>query len=147
MLNSLQNMAWWHWWIAGAALAAIETFVPGAVVIWFGISAMVVGTLLLIMPMPWPVQFLLFAVLGVAALLLWRKYRRPEDESSEQPTLNQRGVHYIGQVFTLVEPIAGGTGKIRVGDTVWLAQGRDAPMGGQVRVTGVNGAILQVEPA
>jgi len=56
-------------------------------------------------------------------------------------------VHYIGQVFTLVEPISAGTGKIRVGDTVWLAQGRDAPAGGQVRVVGVNGAILQVEPA
>jgi membrane protein implicated in regulation of membrane protease activity len=49
-------------------------------------------------------------------------------------------------VFTLVEPIAAGTGKIQVGDTVWLAQGNDAPRGARVRVVGVNGAVLKVEP-
>lgn len=147
MSDFLRNLTWWHWWILAVALAAVETVLPGAVVIWFGVAALVVGLLMLIMPVPWQLQFVLFGVLGVVALLLWRKYRRPESESSDQPTLNQRGVNYIGQVFTLVEPIAQGTGKVQVGDTVWLAQGGDAPLGARVRVTGVNGAVLKVEPA
>ena len=66
---------------------------------------------------------------------------------SDQPALNQRGVQYIGQEFTLVEPIAGGSGKIQVGDTVWLVHGADAPAGARVRVTGVDGAMLLVQPA
>lgn len=146
MVDFIQNLHWWHWWIAAAALAAAETFLSGAIAIWFAAAALIVGALLLVVPVPWPLQWVLFAAFGTGTLLLWRKYKRPEDGKSDQPALNQRGVHYIGQVFTLVEPIAsGGTGKIQVGDTVWLAQGNDAPQGARVRVVGVNGAVLKVE--
>jgi inner membrane protein len=147
MIAFAQNLTWWHWWIAAALLAALETFLPGAVAIWFAAAAVVVGALLLVMPIPWQLQLVLFGVLGLAALMLWRKYKHPDDRASDQPTLNQRGVHYIGQVFTLVEPITSGTGKIQVGDGVWLAQGADAPVGSRVRVVGVNGAVLKVESA
>jgi len=147
MLKFLEDLAWWHWWILAAALAALETFTPGAVAIWFAVSALVVGGLLLVMPLPWQLQIVLFAVLGAVALLLWRRYRHPEGGESTQRPLNQRGVHYIGQVFTLAEPIVAGEGKVRVGDTVWLAQGGDAPLGSRVRVVAVNGTVLKVEPA
>jgi inner membrane protein len=143
----MQNLAWWHWWILAAILAVVETFVPGVIAIWFSAAALVVGALMLVMPVPWPLQFVLFGVLGVVALVLWRRLRYPSDDRSEQPTLNQRGVHYIGQVYTLVKPIVSGTGKIRVGDSVWLAHGSDAPLGARVRVVGVDGTVLQVEPA
>lgn len=146
MLDFLQDMTWWHWWIVAAVLAALETLLPGAVAIWFAVSALIVGALLLLIPIPWQLQLVLFGVLGVVALLLWRRLRHPENIESTQPALNQRGVHYIGQVFTLAEPITTGQGKVSIGDSVWLAQGRDAPAGSRVRVVGVNGAILQVEP-
>ncbi len=41
----LMQLEWWHWWIAAAVLAALETFMPGAVAIWFAVSAAVVGAL------------------------------------------------------------------------------------------------------
>ena len=129
MLNFVQNLSWWHWWILGAVLVALETFVPGAIAIWFGVAALVVGALLLLFPLPWQLQLVLFGVLGVAALVLWRKYKLPEAGETTQPMLNQRGIRYIGQVFTLAEPIAAGEGKVRIGDTVWLALGGDAPRG------------------
>jgi hypothetical protein len=147
MLEFAQKLDWWHWWIAAAVLAAAETFIPGAIAIWFAAAAVVVGALLLIVPVPWQLQLVLFGVLGVVAILVWRRYRFQDGNVSAQPALNQRGVQYIGQQFTLVEPVAGGTGKIQVGDTVWLVHGPDAPAGSRVRVTGVNGAVLQVLPA
>jgi membrane protein implicated in regulation of membrane protease activity len=61
--------------------------------------------------------------------------------------LNQRGVQYVGRTFVLADAIQGGTGKITVGDSVWLVNGGDAPVGARVRVVGVNGAVLQVENA
>lgn len=140
-----QGLVWWHWWIAAAVLAAIETFVPGAVAIWFAAAAVVVGALLLVVPVPWQLQLVLFGVLGVVALFLWRRFRPESDEATDQPALNQRGVKYIGQVFELVEDVKDGTGKIRVGDGVWLVRGADAPAGVTVRVTGVEGALLRVE--
>ncbi|MEO8315214.1 MAG: NfeD family protein [Pseudomonadota bacterium] len=145
MITFLQGLQWWHWWILGAILAAVETMLPGVLAIWFGASALVVGALLLVVPIPWQLQLVLFAVLGVVALMLWRRFRHPEAPESEQPALNQRGQHYVGQSYTLVEPIKGGSGKIQVGDTVWLVQGSDAPLGSRVRVIGVNGTVLRVD--
>lgn len=144
MTEFLQGLQWWHWWILGAILAAVETLLPGVLAIWFGAAALVVGALLLVVPIPWQLQLVLFAVLGVVALLLWRRFRHPEGPETEHSTLNQRGQHYVGQSFTLVEPIQGGTGKIQAGDSVWLVQGSDAPAGARVRVVGVNGTVLKV---
>jgi membrane protein implicated in regulation of membrane protease activity len=145
MIAFLQDLQWWHWWIVAAVLAAVETFLPGVLAIWFAAAALFVGGLLLVVPIPWQLQLVLFGVLGVVAMLVWRRFRHPESPESEQPPLNQRGQHYIGQTYTLVEPIQGGSGKIQVGDSVWLAQGSDAPVGSRVKVVGVNGAVLRVE--
>jgi inner membrane protein len=147
MIELLTKLEWWHWWIAAAALAAIETFMPGAVAIWFAASALVVGALLLVLPIAWQLQLVLFGVLGFVAIAAFRAYKQRHPDVSEQPTLNQRGAQYIGQVFTLVEAIDHGHGKGRVGDTVWKVRGPDLPAGERVRVVGVDGAVLLVERA
>lgn len=145
MLSFLHELQWWHWLIAAAVLIALETALTGAIAIWWGIAALIVGLLMLVVPLPWPLQLGLFGGLGLAALMLWRRMRKPESPVSSQAPLNQRGVHYVGQTFTLIEPIRGGSGKVQVGDTVWLVHGAEAPVGALVRVTGVDGAILRVE--
>jgi hypothetical protein len=147
MIELLSELKWWHWWIAAAVLAALETFMPGAVAIWFAASALVVGALLVVVPVPWQLQLVLFGVLGIVAILAYKAYVRRNPEDSAQPLLNQRGAQYVGQVLTLVEPIEHGTGKVRVGDTVWKVSGPDLPVGVAVRVTGVEGAVLVVERA
>lgn len=142
-----QGLQWWHWWIAAALLAAAETFLTGSVAIWFGASAFVVGALMLVVPIPWQLQLVVFAALGVVAMLLYRRYRGVEDTASDRPGLNQRATQYVGQTFTLVEPVRDGSGKIRVGDTVWLVRGADLPEGARVRVVAARGSVLDVEAA
>jgi inner membrane protein len=147
MIGFLMELKWWHWWIAAAVLAAAETFVPGAVAIWFAASAVIVGALILIVPVPWQLQLVLFGVLGLVAIVAYRIYVRKNPDVSSAPTLNQRGAQYIGQVLTLVEPIDRGFGRAKAGDTVWKVAGPDLPTGAAVRVTGVDGAVLVVEAA
>lgn len=147
MIEFVQGLQWWHWWIVAAILAAVETFMPGAVAIWFAGSAMVIGSLLLVVPLPWQLQLVTFGLLGLAAAYVYRRYFSARDQISDEPLLNRRGAQYVGQTFTLVEPLRNGNGKIRVGDTVWLVHGKDLPEGARVRVTGVRGAALEVEPA
>ena len=93
----------------------------------------------------WQLQLVLFGALGVLAIFLWRRFRPENNETTDQPMLNQRGVKYVGQVFQLFEPVKDGTGKIRVGDGVWLVRGADCRF--SVRVIGVEGAVLRVERA
>jgi membrane protein implicated in regulation of membrane protease activity len=145
MLKFLEGLTWWHWWIVAAVLAAAETFIPGALAIWFAAAALVLGIVLLMLPIQWELQLVLFGVLSVIATLLWWRYGRTTRDESTQPTLNQRGAQYVGRTFALAEAIQGGSGKVHVGDTVWLVQGSDAPAGARVKVVGVKGAVLQVE--
>jgi inner membrane protein len=142
----VQGLQWWHWWVLAAVLAVAETLVPGAVAIWFAASAVVVGALALIVPVPWQLQLMVFAILGVVACFVYRRYRGVSDLDSDAPQLNKRAAQYIGQAFTLLEPLSGGSGKVQVGDTIWLARGPDAPAGTRVRVVAVTGSVLQVEP-
>lgn len=143
----MSQMVWWHWLVIAVVLAAAETFLPGAVAIWFAASAAFIGIVMVGVDLPWQYQWLGFAILGLVALLLFRIYRKRYPEEVEQPHLNQRGVQYIGSELVLVEAIEQGQGRAKLGDGVWKVEGPEMPCGARVRVTGVKGAILTVEPA
>jgi membrane protein implicated in regulation of membrane protease activity len=145
VLNFLQSLTWWHWWIVAAVLAAAETLIPGALAIWFAAAALVLGIVLLAVPIRWELQLVLFGLLSVVATMLWWRFGRSGEVVSEQPMLNQRAAQYIGRTFTLAEAIEDGSGKVEVGDTVWLVRGPDAPAGARVKVVGVSGAVLEVQ--
>lgn len=145
---SLEEIEFWYWWITAIVLVVLEVFAPGTVALWMGVSATVVGFLLLAIPdLTWQIQFLVFAVLSVVTVVGWRAYQLRYPTETDQPSLNRRGEQYIGRVFTLSEAIVNGTGKIHVDDTMWKVVGVDLAEGTQVRVTGVEGTLLTVEPA
>jgi len=143
----MEQLGYWHWWIGAVVLLVMELFAPGAFFLWLGISAAIVGLLVyLFMGIEWQYQLLLFSLLSVASIVAWRFYLKDRTEVTDQPTLNRRGAQYIGRSFTLDEPLVNGVGKIRVDDTTWRIEGTDCEAGRQVRVTGVDGVMLQVEP-
>lgn len=144
---NFEGIAYWHWWIAALLFLMLETFVPGAVFLWMGVSAAVVGLLALLLPaLGWQIEFVVFGVLAVVALFAWRRFR-PQKIAADQPTLNRRGHSYVGREFTLSEPIVNGVGVLRVDDSQWRINGADAPAGTQVRVVAVDGTTLRVEHA
>ena len=137
----------WHWWVLAAVLLAVETFIPGAVFLWMGISAIAVGALVLFAPeLGWEVQLLIFALLSIVTFFLWRRYQNQHPTPSEQPLLNQRARQYVGRLFSLEQPIVNGEGKIRVDDSIWKVRGVDCPVGALVEVIDVDGVILKVKP-
>ena len=68
------------------------------------------------------------------------------EEASDAPSLNVRAEQYVGRSTTVTVPIQGGRGKVKIGDSSWLAEGADAAAGTRVKITGVNGTVLVVEP-
>jgi inner membrane protein len=73
-LEVLLDMVWWHWMVLGLVLAALELVSPGTFfIIFFGVGALAVGVLALFnLAGPVWVQWLLFSVISVAALLVFR---------------------------------------------------------------------------
>ncbi len=80
----------------------------------------------------------------VLVFVAWKIVRK-NPIASDQPLLNQRSAQYVGKTFTLVDPLQGGTGRIKLGDSTWKVEGPDAPVGSQVRVIGYDGPTLKVE--
>ena len=146
MIETLTSLNWWQWLVFAVALGALETLIPGAVMIWFAAAA-VIGLLMVVLPMPWQWQWVLWAVLGLVAMIAYRRYKDTRPDYTEQPVLNQRGLQYVGQVFQLVEPIENGSGKVRIGDGVWKVSGPALAAGTTVRITGADGAVLTVQAA
>jgi inner membrane protein len=74
-MELLLDMVWWHWMVLGLFLTALELVAPGSFfIIFFGVAALVVGLLdLWGLAGPIWVQWLLFAIISVAALLFFRK--------------------------------------------------------------------------
>lgn len=146
---------WWHtitptqWIIAGLILLLLEVFAPGAFLLWFGIAALIVGTVVWLVPLlPWEVQIIGFAVLSMGALLGYRYWRkRVPAKDQDQPLLNRRAEQLIGRTFLLDQAIVNGRGKVKVGDALWTAIGDDLAVGSKIRVIGVREQMLEVEAA
>ncbi|MEL6373832.1 MAG: NfeD family protein [Pseudomonadota bacterium] len=141
----LRGLGSWVWFIVALLLMLMEAVVPGVYFIWFGAAAVVVGFLTLVVDMSWQVELLLFALLALSTVFVVRRFLQPAGAVSDEPTLNVRGQQYVGRTVVVTQAIVAGRGRVKVGDTLWTAEGPDTPEGASVRVTGANGTALTVE--
>lgn len=89
------------------------------------------------------------AGLGAFALdiLIDYVWSHPRISQSDLPDLNRRGAQLAGRTAFLAEAIDGGRGKVRIGDTMWPAEGPDLPAGAAVRIVAASSTVLLVEAA
>ncbi|HVI27789.1 NfeD family protein [Hansschlegelia sp.] len=145
--NVVVALGAWRWFVFGLLLLTAELIIPGSVLLWLGIAAILVGFVAFLFDPGWQIELVAFAVLGLVAAIAWWRIGRPRDEpSDERPMLNRRAERQIGRVFTLEAPIAGGDGRVRIDDTSWRISGPDLPSGTRVKVVAVDGATLLVLP-
>lgn len=134
------------WWVLALVLIAAELIAPGYFLLWIGLAAAIMGLVMLILPgMAFLAQAVIFAVLSILICFVYWKYIRPATElRDDQPLLNRKGARMVGRRVTVVEPIVNGRGKVKIGDSVWLAEGEDKAAGTVVEVVAVNGTTLTV---
>lgn len=139
------------WWILALLLIAGEVMAPGFFMLWIGIAAAVMGVVTWVLPgLDVLTQAVLFVALSFVSCLVYWKYIRQRLARGDDPagrTLSRRGEQMIGHRYVLIEPIVNGRGKAKVGDGQWLVSGPDLPLGAEVEVVGVDGAMLQVRAA
>lgn len=134
----------WVWFIAAVLLFMLETVVPGVHFLWFGLAAAVVGVLTLATGITWHTQLVVFILTALATVFAVRRMIGTAQPPTDAPHLNVRGSEFIGRLVLVEEAIRGGRGKVRAGDTLWVAEGEDAAKGARVEVTGVHGTALVV---
>ena len=140
------NLEFWHWWVFAIVLVVLEVFSPGAFFMWMGAAAGATGAALLVMPdLSWQIQFIIFSVASIVAILLGRTFFNRTSSDIDDPTLSQLEGELIGKTYLVEKPIINGSGRIQVGESTWKAQGPDCDAGSSVTVVGVQGAVLLVE--
>lgn len=135
----------WFWLSLGLILGVAEMVAPGFFLMWLGLAAIIVGLLDYALPIAIPFQVAMFAILSVLTVFAGKKFLHDNPIETDDPKLNDRGARLTGEIVTVVEAIADGQGRVKVGDSVWTARGADASVGARVRVTGADGAVLLVE--
>ncbi len=149
----LSTMPFWYWWVFAIALLTIELMTGSTYFLWPAISAAVVG-LFDIWPLQdaWQMQLILFAVLTIALSIFAPRYVKPwlHKTQADHLTLNERGAQKIGRRATVDTAFENGVGKIRLGDTLWLAEsdnGENYAAGVNVEITRSEGTKLFVKTA
>ena len=131
------------WIIAGLVLAALEMFVPGLVVIWFGVAAVATGILAIFVHNQY-VQFGVFVVLSGLMVVFSQRIARRITHSEPEPVGANRWVGVSGRVVADIRPPE--FGRVKVQGEEWRATAACViPAGGTIRVVEVAGTHLVVE--
>ncbi|NOI67712.1 NfeD family protein [Vibrio sp. 99-8-1] len=148
MIELLEQVNHWHWIAFGLILLLGELLGTAGYFLWLGISAILVGLLVMALPLSWQMQWVSFASFSLVSTWGWWRYQFSKDKSSDnQRTLNQKQHQLIGQTTRLDEAVLRGNCRIRLGDTTWSARcHQDIPAGTMVVITAVDGIIVTIEP-
>lgn len=143
-------MQWWHWLVIGLFLCISELVLPAFVLIWLGLSALLLVLLLLAVPLSLTAQLLAWTVLSTALVFLWLRVFRNKNESMRIGT-SDAAVGEIGLLVRDVMPFAPGEiifQRPLMGSDRWVCVA-DAKLsaGSRARVVRVEGNALKVEPA
>ncbi|WP_170001859.1 NfeD family protein [Pseudopontixanthobacter vadosimaris] len=137
----------WHIWIAlGLVLAGLELVVPGVYFLWLAVAALATGVLVWSIDPGLIMQIVDFVFLALIAVFSAKRFLRDRPIQSSDPLLNNRMGRLVGQTAVVTQPIRNGSGRVKQGDSEWMAMGPDLGAGTYVRVTGNDGGTLLVEP-
>jgi membrane protein implicated in regulation of membrane protease activity len=147
METFLAGLEFWHWLVLGIVLVIAEMFVFGAVLLWLGIAALLVGAIVFFLPsLGWMISLLVWAALSIILVTVFQAYRKNNPSKQADTTINRRGEQYVGRHFTLTKDIINGTGELNVDDTRWKTiSHHDLTAGTKVQVIAVEGTSLRVE--
>ena len=145
-MDWLGNNAPWAWLTLGLVLAGLEMLVPGVYMIWLAVAAIVTGVLTLALDVSLPLQIVDFVFLSLIIAFSAKRFLGERPIESSDPLMNRRGARLVGETAVVVQAIEHGSGRVKLGDSEWIAHGPNVAAGERVRVRGSDGTILLVEP-
>ncbi|WP_293611307.1 NfeD family protein [Ponticaulis sp.] len=141
----------WHWLGLALILLGLEMMFGTYDLLWLAGAAFLTAAYAVIAPdgiNGWQSHLVVFSIAGVALIVLGRtafaNLRKP---NSDRPTLNMRNESLVGKTAVAVGDFAGGEGRVKVGDSTWMAHARHGSViadGMEVTIEDVDGTMLIV---
>lgn len=139
----------WVWGILGLILLAAEILSGTFYMLWFGIAALIVAALLWLFPaLPLTLQLLLYALLSLGSLFVWRRHYK---KNSSELRIGQSQGDEIGRIGTVVEAVSTAkNGRIQfaqgvMGSREWVAVSDETiEAGSHAVIVAIEGNSLRV---
>lgn len=155
VVSFLEGLSVWHWVGLGIVLLAIEVAVGTFDLLWVAAGAFLTALFALLVPAPvggWEGQLTFFGVVAIAFVISGRTLfkRLRTARNTTHPNLNDRLANMVGQHGRAATAFVDKRGKVKVGDTVWLAEQADGAMiaeGDAIVIVAAEGGLLKVRPA
>lgn len=136
----------WAWAVAAVVIALMELPMPGTYLIWIACAAAITALVGFLVDLSLSAQLAIFIVASVGTCVAgYFVYRHLGGTENNAEPLNRRDLDLVGASGTAAEAFVNGQGRIRLGDSLWLAASKeDIPAGASVIVSGVRGTTLVV---
>jgi hypothetical protein len=141
------EFAWWHWIAGGIILALLELAIPAFFIIWFGLGALLVGIVMLVLPLSPAAQLTLWALFSGAMVFLWFRYFKNPDRTKAGIAKEA----FIGETGLIVKEVSEmHKGEIRfqkpiLGAETWpVIADETIPAGERAHIVDVIGQTLKV---
>lgn len=154
VIGLLEGLTVWHWLGIGIVLLTLEVAVGTFDLLWIAMGAFATALFALIVPDPvggWQGQLIFFGFMALVFVVSGRTlFKGLRNRSTSHPNLNDKIASMVGNRGEAATNFEGGRGKVKIGDSVWLAERVGDAMigkGDQLVVTGADGTTLKVKPA
>jgi len=145
------TILWYHWLIMGLLLMLGEMLLPSFTLFWFGLAAIAVSGLLLVIPgLSLTLQLLVWAAASIVFTVLWFKYFKPTMTDKTRAGISKEAV--VGETGIVIKPPQDEIrGTVRfttplLGSDEWEFICREAcQVGDRVEVLDVSGNTLIVQ--
>ncbi|MEM7766255.1 MAG: NfeD family protein [Pseudomonadota bacterium] len=135
----------WHWLVLGLVLVGIEMMTGTFDLLFVALAAFTTAAFTALMPdvaSGWQMQAAVFAITAVSLIVLGRTvFAGMRRVIGEHPTLNRRMDSLIGQHGTVTTPFTDGQGRVKIGDSEWMA----TSLGASDMATGVSIIVEETE--
>ncbi|MFA6401269.1 MAG: NfeD family protein [Salinivirgaceae bacterium] len=136
------------WFLIGLFFALVELFVPGLILIFFGLGAWITALLCFLIPMGTGLQIMIFIVTSVVILVLlrkWFKNRLFQENGKDSASLDDEITGKTAVAETDILPHV--PGKILFNGTLWKAESDETITAGErVEIIAKKSITLIVKP-
>src|SRR5215472_10667373 len=135
-------MSPWIFAIGSILVAIAELHSPGYYLIWIAIGGAITALASFALALSLSAQLGIFAVAcSVSCVCGYFVYQRLIKSNGRPAPLNQRNLEMVGTKGVVTQALENGHGKVKLGDSVWLAEGPNMKTGTPVVVTEVRGTV------
>ncbi|MDA3925813.1 MAG: NfeD family protein [Kiritimatiellae bacterium] len=134
-----------YWLILGLVLLFVEVATPGFVSMFFGMAALTVALITWVIPLGQIFPWLLFAILSVAYIILFRKLLK-HAFMGDKSTPDRLEDSFVGKYATVTKAMtAGKPGKVEFSGCDWEAEcDTEVAVNDRVKIIGKNNLTLIV---